>query len=91
MWRTILRVPNHWRAPKSPNNVASTFFNTVRLLAKDLMFEHGDAKLVFCPGRHLTSVRQCTNSSFIFCWYRRCQIFDSNATRQSKSLPSPVL
>ena len=36
-------------APKSPNNVASTFFNTVHLLA-------GDAKLVSYPGHHLTSV-----------------------------------
>jgi len=47
------------RAPKSHNNVESTFFNTIHLLPKDLMFEHGGAKLVSCPGRHLTSVRLC--------------------------------
>jgi len=39
------------RAPKSPNNVTSTFFNTVNLLPKDLRFEHGD------PGGHVTPVR----------------------------------
>jgi len=43
------------RAPKSPNNIASTFFNTVHLLPKGLRLEHGDGKLVSCPGRHLTS------------------------------------
>jgi len=37
----------------------SAFFNTVNLLPKDLGFEHGGAKLVFCPERHLTSLRPC--------------------------------
>jgi len=36
-------------ALKSPNNVASTFFNTVHLLPKDVSFEHGSAKLAFLP------------------------------------------
>jgi len=45
------------RAPESFNNVASTFFNTVHLLPKDFRFEHGGAKLVCYPGRHLTSLR----------------------------------
>ena len=49
-------------APKSPNNVASTFFNPVHSLPKDLKFEHGGAKLDSCPGRHLTSVRPCVDS-----------------------------
>jgi len=53
------RAPNHRRTPKSPNNVAITFFNTVHLLPNDLRFEHGGAKLVSCPGLHLTSVRPC--------------------------------
>ena len=58
-------------APKSPNNVTSTFFNTVNLPSKELRFDHRGAKLrpwrrrfdqrgaefVFCPGRHLTSLR----------------------------------
>jgi len=43
-------------APKSLNNVTSTFFNTVHLLAKDLKFYYGGAKLASCPGRHLTSL-----------------------------------
>jgi len=43
-------------APKSPNTITSTFFNTVNLLPKELRFEHGGAKLASCPGRHLTSV-----------------------------------
>jgi len=38
---------------KSPNNVTSTFFNTVNLLPKDLRFKHGD------PGGHVTPVRLC--------------------------------
>jgi len=44
-------------APKSPNNVTSTFFNRVHLLPKDIKFEHGSAKLASCPGRHLASLR----------------------------------
>jgi len=46
-----------FQAPKSPNNVASTFFRTVNVLRKDLGFEHGGAKRVSCPGRHLTCLR----------------------------------
>jgi len=66
----IPRVPNHYGgaeslqwAPKSPNNVASTFFNTVCLLPEDLRFEHGGAKLASCPGRCLTSLRPCLYQS----------------------------
>ena len=62
-WK-IPRATNHYGstewlrgAPKSPNNVTSTFFNTVHLLWKELRFEHGGAKLASCPGRHLTSLR----------------------------------
>jgi len=43
--------------PKNPNSVTRTFFNAVHLLPKDLRFEYGGAKLAFCPGRHLTSLR----------------------------------
>jgi len=32
-------------APKSPNNVTSTFFNTVKLPSKELRLDHGGAKL----------------------------------------------
>ena len=46
--------------PKSPNNVTSTFFNTVHLLPKYLRFEHGGGKLASCPGPHLTALRPCT-------------------------------
>jgi len=45
------------RAPKCPSNVASTAINTVHSLPKDFRFEHRGAKLVSCPGRHLTMVR----------------------------------
>jgi len=44
------------RALKMPKNVASTFFNKVHLLQKDLRFERGGAELVSCPGRNLNSV-----------------------------------
>ena len=33
------------KAPKSPNNVTSTFFNTVNLPSKELGFDHRGAKL----------------------------------------------
>ena len=36
-------APNHLWAPKSPNNVIRTFFNTVHLLLKDLRFAYGCA------------------------------------------------
>jgi len=50
-------------APKSSNNVTSTFFNTVHLLPKDVRFEHGDAKLASCSGRPLTSLRPWQHGS----------------------------
>jgi len=60
---TIPRAPNHCedaeslrKAPKSPNIVTSTLFNTVHLLPKDLRYEHGGAKLAPCHRRHLTSL-----------------------------------
>ena len=37
-------------APRSPNNVTSTFYDTVHLLPNDIRFEHGGAKLASCPG-----------------------------------------
>jgi len=58
---TISRVQNHCRGSESYNSVISTFFNTVHLLPKGLRFEHAGAKLVFCPSRHLTSLRPCTS------------------------------
>ena len=67
---TISWAPNHYEgaescggrrmtagAPKSPNNVTSTFFNIVHLLPKVLRFEHWGAALAFWPGRHLTFSR----------------------------------
>ena len=47
------------RAPKSPNNFTSTFFNTVHLLPKDLRLEHGSATLASFSWRHLTLLRPC--------------------------------
>ena len=36
-------------APKSPNTIRSTFFNTVNLLPRKLRFDHGALNLVFAP------------------------------------------
>jgi len=47
---TMPRVPNHWGALKSPNSVASTFFNAVHLLVKGLRFKHGTPNLLLAPG-----------------------------------------
>ena len=60
---TISRAPNHYGGAKSHSNVITTFFKTVglHLLPKDLRFEHGGAKLVSFPRRHLTSLRSCTS------------------------------
>jgi len=54
-------------APKNPNHVTSTFFDTVHLLPEDLRFEHAGGKLASCPGRHLTSVSlwQYVTPSFV--------------------------
>jgi len=49
-------------APKSPNDVTNTSFNTVHFLPKELRFEHWGARLASCPGRHLTSLRPCWKS-----------------------------
>ena len=49
-------APNHCGGDENPNNVTNTFLNTVNLLPKEFMFEHGGAKLASCPGRHLTSL-----------------------------------
>jgi len=64
--RATMGASNHYEerrmtagAPKSPNNVTSTFFSRVHLLPKDLKFEHGGAKLASCPGLCLTSLRPC--------------------------------
>ena len=66
------------RAPKSPNNDTSNFFNTVHLLPIDLRFEHGGAKLASCPGRHLTSL-QCKGNFQFQIWLNLTQ------TPQTKS------
>ena len=53
----IPRAPNHygsaewlWGLPKSPNNAASSFFNALHLLPKDLRFENGAPNLLLAPG-----------------------------------------
>jgi len=43
-------------APKRPNNVTSTLFNTDHLLLKDLRLQHGGAKFAFWPGRNVPSL-----------------------------------
>jgi len=57
--RQLLRV-----AWKSLNNATCTSFSTVNLLAKDLRFKQGGAKLASCPGRHLTLLRPWELVSF---------------------------
>ena len=45
---TLRLALNDWEWPKSPNNAASTFFNTVHVLPKD-RFEHGGRQTCFSP------------------------------------------
>jgi len=49
-------------APKSPNNVISTFFNTANLPLKELRFDHRDATLR--PWVHRFDLG---GSDFVFC------------------------
>jgi len=45
-----------WGRRKVPT-MLQALSSTAHLLPKDLKFEHGGAKLISCPGRHLTSLR----------------------------------
>jgi len=71
------------RVPKSPNNVTSTFFNTVYLVPEDLRFEYGGAKLAFCPGHHLTSLRPCVSRQLSNVQPSALQPFFSHGTLNS--------
>ena len=51
---------NDSQGAESANNVTRTAFNTVHLLPKNLICEHGGGKLASCPWRHLTSLRPCS-------------------------------
>ena len=62
---TTPRAPRHYvgaeslrGAPKSPNNIPSSFFTTVHLLPKIQVRTCG-RQACFCPRRHLTLVRVC--------------------------------
>ena len=81
---TIPRAPKHYggaqslrvaewlqEAPKSHNNVTSTFFSTVHLSPKVLRFEHGDARLAPHPRRHLTPLNPWAYLAFFVWKYRR--------------------
>jgi len=52
--------------------ISQVLSSTAELLPKDFRFEHVGAKLICCPGRHLTLLRPCvysawsTNGLFIF-------------------------
>ena len=65
---TILRAPYHWGVPKSPNNVASTFFNTTHLYRKYLKFEHWRAPKLFllrAPSNLVTPYGVCWSANLI--------------------------
>jgi len=48
-------APNDLWARRKVTTVSQVLSSTVYLLPKNLRFEHGYAKLISCPGRHLTS------------------------------------
>jgi len=52
-------------APKSPNNVSSTFFNSRFASERPQVRTWRGTKLVSCPRRNLTSLRLCL-SSWVF-------------------------
>jgi len=73
-----MRAQCSWRRiigdVESSNNVASAFFNKVHLFLKDLRFEHGAAKLVSCPGLHLTSAYPWLLLTVNILKYLQCQL-----------------
>jgi len=50
---------------RAPSNFVMPL-NTVHLLPEDLRFEHGDAKLAYCPRRHLPSLRRTCALHLLF-------------------------
>ena len=52
------RASIYWGRRKVPTMLQ--LLSSIHLLPNDLRFEHGDAKLASCPGRHLTSKRPWT-------------------------------
>jgi len=55
----ILWAPNLCGGRRKVPTMSQVLSSTAHLLPKDARFEHGGAKLVSCPGRHLTSLRPC--------------------------------
>jgi len=53
-------------APKSPNNVTSTFFNTEHLLPKDLWCKHGAPNFLLVPGAIQRVTPLCVNELKLF-------------------------
>ena len=62
-WSFVSGAKAHHSTTVATRLVTSTFINTVHLPPKRLKFEYGGAKLASCPGRHLTSLRSCTQWS----------------------------
>jgi len=52
----IPRAPNHCGGSRKVPTMSQVLSSTAYLLPKDIRFEHGGAKLAYCPGRHLTSL-----------------------------------
>jgi len=50
--------------------MSQALYSTADLLPKALRFEHGGAKFVSCPGRHLTSLRPCIQVFWYLCHCR---------------------
>jgi len=60
------------------------YFNTIHLVPKDLRFEHGGAKLAFCPGPRLTSLRP-----WVPVLQRKTYVTeDTSKSREPESLPN---
>ena len=62
LWRRRMIV----RAPKSPNTVTSTFYNTVHLVSQDLRFEHRGRQICFLPRAPPHLVTPLLLQNFIF-------------------------
>jgi len=80
---SLRRAAESLRGRQKIPKMSQVLSSTVHLLPKDIRFEHVDAKLVSCPGRHLTSLRPWVKRTWafvetkrlvaetIFCFYQR--------------------
>jgi len=62
---TIPRAPNRYGSAEKSQQCRKYFLQQHICFPKGLKFKHGGAKLVSCPGRHLTPLHPCLHCSYL--------------------------